>query len=732
MTSPAEYVARGWKIFPCHSIQRGRCTCSKGIDCESPGKHPHTHSGFKDASSDLSVIRAWESRWPQANWAVATGRESAMVVIDIDPRNGGFDSIDDLEENRPEGPLPDTLRSLTGGGGRHLFYAYPPDIAVPSRKPWLPGVDVKSDGGYVILPEGEHISGGRYKWVDFLRQPSPLPPDLIMAISSRQAAAQSDLPPTTDVLKGVPMGERDNTLFRLACRLRRQLQDRTAVEILILQAAANCDPPFPAEEARRKVEQAFLQDHTDSFVEWRQGTGKPIQLHPLTDLGNARRFLDAFGQDVLYVGGLGWLTWTEIGWRRDESAFVAAKSHQLSALIVEEARTMEGSGSFDQDSVNRHLKWATKSEASDRMNAAVAVAKNVQLIRRVPDDFDADDHLLACRNGIVDLRTGAIRRIDRDDLVTKNTGVLYDSQFTLPQWDQFIARVCNFDDELISYLQRAVGYTLTGSNKEEALFLLSGPPASGKSTYLDGVHAAAGAYATTTQADTFMWSRNQQPPTLELARMAGIRLVSMSEIKEGASFDENLVKTVTGGDPVTGKFLYENPFTFRPKFKLWIGTNHDPGAKDDALWRRIKKIEFPNPIPLKERDKDLKIMLRDPDLGGKAVLAWAVRGAMEWYERGLDQPASISQAVEDYRVEQDQITQFKTEVLIMTAENVWLNDVYRAYKTWCQMTGTHAKPRQPFEKMIKARDMKVGHDDAGRPYVMGFKIKQEYTVWSAL
>jgi hypothetical protein len=277
--SPLDYAARAWKIFPCHSIQRGRCTCSKGMECESPGKHPRTLHGVDDASSDLGDIRAWMSRWPDANWAVATGHVNGFIVIDIDPRHNGFTSMNQYEENRPDGPLPVTLRSSTGGGGRHLFYLYPPDATIKgdNRGKWLKGVDIKSDGGYVILPEAQHKSGGRYKWINWLDQLAWLPPDVAHQLSRTASSTgngggfKSDLPDTNTILQGVPEGQRDDVLFREACRLRRQLGDnaRRAVEILILDAASHCTPPFPPEEALRKVEQAYRQDHSDRVPDQR-------------------------------------------------------------------------------------------------------------------------------------------------------------------------------------------------------------------------------------------------------------------------------------------------------------------------------------------------------------------------------------------------------------------------------------------------------------------------------
>jgi Bifunctional DNA primase/polymerase, N-terminal len=128
MTSPVDYVARGWPIFPCYTIERGRCTCKLGLDCTDSGKHPMTQHGFQDATTDPIMISAWMKHWPNANWALRTGPESGLTLIDIDPRHGGFQSIEQLQQTR--GRMPDTLRSATGGGGRHLFYLHPPGFTI--------------------------------------------------------------------------------------------------------------------------------------------------------------------------------------------------------------------------------------------------------------------------------------------------------------------------------------------------------------------------------------------------------------------------------------------------------------------------------------------------------------------------------------------------------------------------------------------------------------------------
>lgn len=711
---PMDYIARGWSVFPCHSIVGGRCNCSKGINCQSPGKHPRTHNGVKDSTTDPATVQAWMNRWPDSNWAVACGRVSGFVVVDIDPRKNGFSSIDEWETNRPDGPLPATLRSTTGGAGRHLFFAYPDGVTIGNRNDWLPGVDIKSDGGYVILPPGTHISGGRYDWVNWTEQPVTMPPDLAQAILSASTAGDFDLAATDDILKGVPEGQRDDTLFRVACRWRRQLGDnKGAVITLALQAARACDPPFPDDQAIKCVESAFKQDHSDTYVAWQGATHDQHSLHELTDLGNAKRFVDHFGADVIYVDGWGWLTWTDIGWQRDGLDVTGQLTHKIPNIIRDEATALTAEG-VDNAIVGRWVRHATATEAVGRLNAITAVAKSIQDIRGSVSEFDSDDYLLACRNGILDLRTGTIRAIDRDDYVTKNTGVLYDPNYVLPAFDKFMLDSCDGDAELVAYMQRAVGYTLTGSNKEEVFFMLSGPPASGKSTFLDGLHAALGSYATTSQSETFMHRRGQPPPANELARLAGMRLVSVSEIRQGESFNEAIIKQFTGGDRVTARFLYQDSFEFRPQFKLWVGTNHDPNAKDDALWRRIKKIPFRKAIPYGERDPKLKLMLRDPDVGGRAVLAWAVRGAMAWYERGLDQPQSISAEVQLYRLDQDREGQFINECLVQAPGKLTpLNEMYNVFSNWCSTTGEFRASRPQFQKMLESRGIRISRDDRG-------------------
>jgi Bifunctional DNA primase/polymerase, N-terminal/AAA domain len=306
--SPLYYAQHlGWSVFPCHWIERAMCSCPKRADCSASGKHPLTRNGSKDATTDPDIIRAWMSRWPKANWAVNTGM-SGLLVVDVDRRNGGFDSLRKWQEEN--GELPPTLMSLTGGAGRHYFYA---GVGVPSRK-WRPGIEIKATGNqHVILPPSRHISGGSYSWMNSLEMALP-PTDLVESIRQSSAGSSTgggDLD-LVEVLNGVAEGKRDETLFRAACAYRNQLGDnRGAVEILIKYAAANCSPPFPEIDALRKVEQAFLQDRyevADWMVAMARGWGEQAS-RGLLNLRQASEIMrmerpEMLIEDVLPPGGL--------------------------------------------------------------------------------------------------------------------------------------------------------------------------------------------------------------------------------------------------------------------------------------------------------------------------------------------------------------------------------------------------------------------------------------------
>ena len=262
--SPTEQIALyyatklKWRVFPCHSITDGCCTCGKA-DCGSPGKHPRTKNGVKDATTDTKQIRAWWKQWPDAHIAIACG--SGLAVLDIDPRHGGDESLDQLTDEI--GKLPDTPEVLTGGGGRHLYFTCDQDL--PNKVSLLPGIDLRSEGGYVVAPKSGHISGRRYEWEASSRpdsmKPAILPtPILRLALGGQGNGLSADQSGKIDpdcVFEGIPEGERHDRLFRYACRLRAKDMGKAEAVILLEAAAKRCKPPYEDESAAAIVGEAW-------------------------------------------------------------------------------------------------------------------------------------------------------------------------------------------------------------------------------------------------------------------------------------------------------------------------------------------------------------------------------------------------------------------------------------------------------------------------------------------
>lgn len=261
------YAGRGWRLLPCHAIQNGACTCGKP-GCDSPGKHPRTYNGVKGATADVEQIRSWHAMFPEnaVNWALATGVGSGVDAIDVDAKNGGYASWSAyLEESGIV--LPRTMVTFTGGGGRHFLFD-PLGERHGNRVNWRPGVDFRGDGGYVMLPGSTHISGEVYR-VEYAHDVAALPTRLATDLGRSVAPSVLDGLSFADFLGGVNEGARDETIFKMTCKLRRVLGDepevRAFIEAFILEGAAQCSPTFPEDQARRKIEQAYKQDHRDIF-----------------------------------------------------------------------------------------------------------------------------------------------------------------------------------------------------------------------------------------------------------------------------------------------------------------------------------------------------------------------------------------------------------------------------------------------------------------------------------
>jgi putative DNA primase/helicase len=406
-----------------------------------------------------------------------------------------------------------------------------------------------------------------------------------------------------------------------------------------------------------------------------------------TDLGNSERFILQHGYNVRYcVESATWHLWNGTRWQPDNLKQI----HQLAKETVK-AMYSELATESDGEKRKELFKFIQKSESERSLNALVNLAKTDPRIAVGAEAFDSQIHLLNCMNGTIDLRTGKLLHHRREDLITKQCPVEFDPNATSETWERFLRDCTRADADLQGFLQRAVGYTLFGDPREQVILMVNGPGGTGKSTFIAAVMMVLGDYAKTADFTTFLKKdRVNGGPSDDVANLAGARLVSSIEVDDGKHLAQALVKQLTGGDVIRARHLYQASFEFSPQFALWLVCNHAPAVAhdDDAMWRRILRLPFENVIPQAKRDNGLKTALTDPESAGRAVLAWAVKGCVEWHTNGLQVPAAVTKATDAYKAKSNPLTDFVTEECELASSGfTTVADLRRAYDSWCSDNG---------------------------------------------
>ncbi len=402
---------------------------------------------------------------------------------------------------------------------------------------------------------------------------------------------------------------------------------------------------------------------------------EPSSEH-LTDLGNARRLVSQQGSDLRYCHvSKRWLVWDGSVWAPDTTGEVMRRAKAAVGTIYAEAAQAS-----DADIRKAIAAHARKSENERQLKAMIALAASEPDVPVCPDDLDQDPLILNVENGTIDLRTGELRPHRRADLLTKIISVNYDPSARSELWERFLERIIP-DASVRDFLQRAVGYSLTGLTVEQVLFLLWGTGANGKTTFIETEIGLLGGYSLKTPADTLLARRDTGIPN-DVAALRGARLVAAVEMEDGRRLAEVRVKEITGGDTISARFMRGEWFTFRPACKVWLASNHRPVVRgtDHAIWRRLRLIPFTETITDSERDPHLIEKLKGELTG---VLTWAVEGCLAWQREGLKAPDSVLIATQEYRQEQDLLGEFFRDRCVL-AEGAWTSaaDLYRAYCDW--------------------------------------------------
>jgi putative DNA primase/helicase len=666
-----KYARGGLAVFPC-----------------KPDKSPDTPNGFYDATTEESKIEVWWSERTNAFIGLRTGEEAGFVVLDVDGREGR-ETLSALEAENEA--LPDTYTVRTRSGGEHRYFRHPGFKIKSTNGVIGPKLDVRGDGGYVIAPPSSGYAVAQGSPDSVVDAPEWL---IELVREDREASAE----PLGDT---IPERQRNTSLTSLAGSMR--LRNASTASILAALNEENqrkCRPPLSWRE----------------IVNIARSVGRyaPGSL-PTTDLGNAERLAGRHGHDLVHVYGLGWHVWTGRIWERDETGQVERRAKETVRSIYEEAAQ-----TADDEKRKALATWAKQSESASRLGAMISLARSEPSIPLKADQLDSDPWLMNVQNGTLDLRTGDLKPHERDDLITKLAPVEYDPDATAPTWEKVLEQVLP-NQAVRDFVQRYAGYSLTGDVSEQILLFLYGTGANGKSTLINALLEVMGDYAKQAAPELLTLKHGAHPT--ELADLKGARFVASIEVEEGKRLAESLVKQMTGGDRIKARFMRQDFFEFDPTHKIWLAANHRPVVRgtDHAIWRRIKLVPFEVTIPEPKQDPKLPEKLR-AELPG--ILAWVVRGCLEWQREGLGEPEEVRSATESYRADMDPIGEFLEEMCILN-ENAWTaaSELRRGYLGWAKDAGENPLDWHAVTDRLKERGCREKRRHVGRGW-QGIELLQ--------
>jgi len=469
----------------------------------------------------------------------------------------------------------------------------------------------------------------------------------------------------------------------------------------------------------------------------------PPTVSPCTHLANSHRIRHYYQGQLWYALGLGWILWTGKFWRPDptsEGSLATGFVDGLSRLIARESAALARRAIDEAEEDRRKalmaqaealLRWAVQSENERTIAAGLKLTKHALLIEY--GDLNADPWLFNVQNGTVDLRTGTLRPHDPTDLITFIAPVTYDPAAPCPTLERFLSEVFAGAADLVAFIQRAVGWSLTGVVKERALFFLYGDTGkNGKTTLVETLMKLVGncgessyGYGRKVGADTFMKAKHQEDNQRKAATLAGPRFVCTSEVDEEHRLNEQLIKDITGGDTIEGRRLYQEAFTFKPQFKPWMYGNHKPDIRgtDDAIWSRVRLVPFEVSFKGRE-DLDLADKL-EAELSG--ILNWAIKGCLDWQRQGLRPPAKVQAATQAYREEMDVFGPFIRECCVIHPRaDVWANDLWNAYKAWCANAGVREHNQTKFGRYLTTNRWRAD-GTSGRVKRLGIGLRDTHS-----
>lgn len=439
-----------------------------------------------------------------------------------------------------------------------------------------------------------------------------------------------------------------------------------------------------------------------------------------TDIGNAERLVARYGDRLRYVPQWGWMVWDGKRWSRDvskDASSVMWFAIRTVRAIGAEASTVEK----DEDRI-KLLSHAKASEAAYRIQQMVKLAQSLPEVQATPEMFDTDPYLFNVANGTIDLRTGNLLYHCKEDYITLLAPVEYDPDARSQFVDAWLSQIFMGDVEMIEYIQRVLGYGITGKTTEHKIFMPHGSGRNGKSTLFKVYREALGEYAAApNQSFIVKQDKFSKHSMFDASGYAGKRALIISETDEGTMLDEGRAKMLSGGDPLKAEFKYGTQFEYIPAFKIFIHTNNKPVVTEQtvAMWSRIRLIPFlaffgDNP----DKDMEQRLIEHLP-----AFLAWVVEGAVKWVHDGLKEPESVKLASDEYKLDSDVLADFLTTCIVLDkAATIGAKALYRGYKQFMEENEDEPISEKAFASQLEQRGYKKKRTNSGVVY-LGLRLK---------
>ena len=691
-------------------------------------KVPAVVGGCKVATTERTTIERWWDKNPQYNIGIATGNKSSgLVVIDLDvDKNKGIDGYDVLRDwQNKHGKLPETWQSITGRGGYHYFYK---DAIVHSNRVGLyEGVDIRGEGGYIVAPPSVHPNGNIYEWEQGPEEYEIAQVDNIVNdfLKGEKQRRDSEHKTNFKVPELIPEGKRVDTIVRLIASLRTKGLDDDAIKAAVrVENEKRCNPPLKEKELEKAVFPALKRDwqvnshYYNNFNAMNENDNKyvnevlkklnelnAVERFPMNDRGSADLFATVF-MDVSRYNPTkkDWMYYDGTRWVADQEGMRAKRNAKtLADALVRYSVTV----SLPDDKRQSYIKYAAGMMNYRSRNVMVTDAKDLNFFDNT--ELDKDDFLLNCKNCVLDLSGDQPKELEHkaDLLLSKICNANYNPAATCTLWEKTVNEIMQGDSSKIEYLQKMSGRFLTGDTSEEEFYIFFGATTrNGKSTITELLLYLLGDYATTISPESLAIKVNKDSRTAspDIAKLAGTRFVVASEPPRRMLFDSSLVTTLTGRDTVSARFLHENEFQFKPKFKLILNSNYLPVISDKTVFssNRVKVVPFERHFTEKEQNKHLKEQLQQ-EIDG--ILNWCIQGLSLYRKEGLEPPTAVQIATHEYSEDSDKIGKFISECLEKSDQNLAAKDVYEKYSQWCNDCGLGVDGRTSFYEELKTKNL---------------------------